>query len=76
MVSAGITFWCDIESAYGTCPQRVSFATTDLAAATEAARSAGWTVGSEQDRCALYHPPRPVRPPRITGHAPACVPGR
>jgi hypothetical protein len=62
-VTAGITFWCDRESAYGLCPQRITVTTTDLAAARAAAEHAGWQLKASGDLCALYHAPRPAPRP-------------
>lgn len=68
-MSAGITFWCDAESAYGTCPQVIHLRTTDLTEARSAAVRSGWQLSTSAtgDRCALYHAPkrgRAARPER------------
>lgn len=68
-MSAGITFYCDVGSGYGTCPQSIHLCTTDLAEARAAAEHYGWRLSEAGDRCALYHggPLRPPAPTKLAG---------
>lgn len=60
-MSAGITFWCDIENAYGMCPQQLATTTTDLAAARATAIREGWQfTAAGKALCALYHAKKPA----------------
>ncbi|HEY6797031.1 MAG TPA: hypothetical protein VI248_20350 [Kineosporiaceae bacterium] len=66
-MSAGITFYCDVDLGCGTCPQSIHLRTTDLAEARAAAEHYGWRLSEAGDRCALYHgkPPRPPAPTNL-----------
>ena len=58
-MSAGITFWCDHQMQYGSCPQQISLTTTDMPAARTAAERSGWQLKTSGDLCARYHAPKP-----------------